>query len=169
MSIWYDKSSITQRGRKCRKQATGQRSRPLASFRASSHACRQASLRISFSAGTKNEEWLRVSTAVGVNTFTIVLFLRALPPLLRPLHPLIVRCLPARFKLHGNLRVARKLTGPILEEDGRKKHHERSHGNHTASPLLTRMNPPTLTKIIHFSRPNTNGHFHSHRCSINSA
>lgn len=59
------------------------------------------------------------------------------PPFLRPLHPLIVRCLPTWYKLHENLRVARKLIAPIPTEYSGDSHDEKSNGNDTASPLLT--------------------------------
>lgn len=85
----------------------------------------------------RDDEWLRVSTVVGVNLFTTILFLRALPPFLRPLYPLIVRCLPTWYKLHENPRVARKSIAPILTEHSGDSHDEKSNGNDTASPLLT--------------------------------
>lgn len=95
----------------------------------------------------RDVEWLRVSTGVGVNVFTIVLFLRALPPFLRPLHPLIVRCLPTWYKMHENPRVARKSIAPILTEHSGKSHGEMANGNDTASPLLTWMYENALNDL----------------------
>lgn len=95
----------------------------------------------------RDGEWLRVSTVVGVNVFSTVLILRALPQFLRPLHHLIVRCLPTWYKLHENLHVARRSIAPILIEYAEKKHDGKAHGNDVASPLLTWMYENALTDV----------------------
>lgn len=84
----------------------------------------------------RNEEWLRVSTVVGVNVFTTVLILRELPPFLRPLHPVIVRCLPSWHRLLENLRVARKSIAEVLEQYTLDKREGKVDYDEAASPLL---------------------------------
>lgn len=69
------------------------------------------------------------------------------PPFLRPLHPLIVRCLPTWYELHENPRVARKSIAPILTEHSGKSHGEMANGNDTASALLTWMYENALNDL----------------------
>ncbi|KAL8721582.1 MAG: hypothetical protein Q9181_007677 [Wetmoreana brouardii] len=64
----------------------------------------------------RNEEWLRVSTIVGLNVFTQVLVIRLLPPLLQPFTPIIARCLPMWYRLRENLDMAYQLLRPFITE-----------------------------------------------------
>ena len=69
----------------------------------------------------RNEEWLRASKDLGVSVFTTVLILRELPPFLRPLHPIVVRCLPSWHRMRANFSIARRLIAPELEQHASKK------------------------------------------------
>ena len=95
----------------------------------------------------RNEEWLRVSTVVGVNVFTTVLILRELPPFLKPLHPVIVRFLPSWHRLLENLRVGRRLIAKVLEQYSRNKREGKVDYDEAGSPLLLWMRENGLNSL----------------------
>ena len=97
----------------------------------------------------RNEAWLRVSTEVGMNVFTTVLILRRIPPFLHLLRPLIVRCLPSWYRLHENLRVARTLIAPILENNALKKSTGETSDDEPAVPLLFWMAENASNELEH--------------------
>ncbi|KAL2055340.1 hypothetical protein ABVK25_004148 [Lepraria finkii] len=87
----------------------------------------------------RNEEWLRTSRDLGVNVFTTVLILRELPPFLRPLHPIIARCLPSWHRMQANFSISKRLIAPVLEQHSSKKTSGKNNDDGPASPLLTWM------------------------------
>ena len=95
----------------------------------------------------RNEEWLRVSTVVGENVFTTVIVLRMLPPVLRPLLPLVLRCLPTWYRLRENLSTATKLIAPVLEHHEEKKSGETVDSGEDASSLLLWMRDNALNEL----------------------
>lgn len=84
----------------------------------------------------QNEEWLRTSRDLGVNVFTTVLILRELPPFLRPLHPIIVRCLPSWHRMQADFSIYKRLIAPVLEQHASKKTSGKNNDDGPASPLL---------------------------------
>ena len=61
----------------------------------------------------RNDEWLNTSIHYTENVFMTVIALRMLPSFL---HPIVVRFLPSWYRVHHNLRVAKKLIIPIVEK-----------------------------------------------------
>ena len=61
----------------------------------------------------RNEEWLQTSIKYTENVFTTVMLLRALPKFM---HPVAAQLLPSYWRVHSNLRTAKKIIIPIVEE-----------------------------------------------------
>lgn len=61
----------------------------------------------------RDEEWLHISEEYTMNVFTTVMTLRMLP---RYLHSIVVWFLPSSYKVHHNLRRAKQIIGPLVEE-----------------------------------------------------
>ena len=61
----------------------------------------------------RNEEWLAISIHYTENVFTTVMTLRMFPKLL---HPVIVWFLPSSYRIHQNLRRAKSLIVPLVQE-----------------------------------------------------
>ena len=74
-----------------------------------------------------------------MNVFTTVLILREFPPFLRPLHPIIVRCLPSWHRMRANFSIARRSIAPVLEQHASKKPSGKTNDDGPASPLPTLM------------------------------
>ena len=61
----------------------------------------------------RNERWLEASIQYTENVFLTALLLRMVPPSLRP----IVQCLlPSSYRLHGNLRLGKRLISSLVDE-----------------------------------------------------
>lgn len=61
----------------------------------------------------RNEEWLNTSIKYTENVFTTVMLLRRLP---KWMHPVVANCLPSYWRVHANLRSAKKTIIPIVLE-----------------------------------------------------
>ncbi|KAI9847160.1 MAG: hypothetical protein M1837_003022 [Sclerophora amabilis] len=61
----------------------------------------------------RNEEWLQTSIKYTENVFTTVMLLRALPKFT---HPVVAQLLPSYWKVHSNLRTAKKIIVPMVLE-----------------------------------------------------
>ena len=62
---------------------------------------------------SRNEEWLKASIQYTENVFLTALLLRMVPPLLRPI---IQWLLPCSYRLHGNLRLGKRLISSLVVE-----------------------------------------------------
>ncbi|KAK3171180.1 hypothetical protein OEA41_003264 [Lepraria neglecta] len=98
---------------------------------------RQDSLWDCHSAGMRND--FEPRGILELNVFTTVLILREFPPFLRPLHPIIVRCLPSWHIMRANFSIARRLIAPVLEQHASKKPSGKTNDDGRASPLPTLM------------------------------
>ncbi len=61
----------------------------------------------------RNEEWLHTSIKYTENVFTTAMVLRTVPKFM---HPVAAQFLPSYWKVHSNLRTAKKLIIPIVEQ-----------------------------------------------------
>jgi len=61
----------------------------------------------------RNEEWLDTSIKYTENVFTTVMLLRRLP---KWTHPFVANLLPSYWRVHANLKTAKKVIIPIVEE-----------------------------------------------------
>ncbi|KAL8952796.1 MAG: hypothetical protein Q9222_001300 [Ikaeria aurantiellina] len=84
----------------------------------------------------RDDEWLRISTTVGMNVFTQVLVVRLLPSILQPLRPLVVRCLPMWYRLRENLETAYRLLESTLVESRTAEKSIQSADEGEATPLV---------------------------------
>ncbi|KAL8713324.1 MAG: hypothetical protein Q9220_002523 [cf. Caloplaca sp. 1 TL-2023] len=84
----------------------------------------------------RNEEWLRISTSVGMNVFTQVLLVRLLPPILQPFQQLVVRCLPMWYRFRENLETAYRLLESTLAQSRKAEKGILSTDESEATPLV---------------------------------
>lgn len=61
----------------------------------------------------RSNEWLDISIHYTENVFTTVMSLRMFP---KPLHSILVWLVPSSYRIHQNLRRAKKLIVPLVEE-----------------------------------------------------
>ncbi|OCL14250.1 putative cytochrome P450 [Glonium stellatum] len=61
----------------------------------------------------RDEEWLTASIDYTLNVFMTAFILRRFPTIL---HPLLARVLPTWYRLHRNLRVAKKIIYPMIQD-----------------------------------------------------
>lgn len=61
----------------------------------------------------RNEEWLRTSIKYTENVFMTVMTLRLVSPFL---HPILAFILPSAWRVQSNLRIAKRIIGPMVEE-----------------------------------------------------
>ncbi|KAI9926545.1 hypothetical protein ASPWEDRAFT_119143 [Aspergillus wentii DTO 134E9] len=61
----------------------------------------------------RNEEWLDTSIHYTENVFGTVMLLRRLPKFL---HPIVAHCLPSYWRLHSNLRTAKRIISPMVNQ-----------------------------------------------------
>ena len=61
----------------------------------------------------RNEEWLDASIQYTENVFLTALLLRMVPPLLRPI---VQWLLPSSYRLHGDLRLGKRLISSLVDE-----------------------------------------------------
>ncbi|MCJ1405110.1 hypothetical protein MMC11_008336 [Xylographa trunciseda] len=86
----------------------------------------------------RDEEWLQLSKETTVNAFTTAMSLRMLPSFVHPLWPLIVRLVPAWYRLDKNHRAAQRLVVPIVEQHVRARNNG-SVRREKISPMLSWM------------------------------
>lgn len=61
----------------------------------------------------RNEEWLDTSIQYTENVFGTVMLLRRLPKFV---HPIVAHCLPSYWHLHSNLRTAKRIISPMVNQ-----------------------------------------------------
>lgn len=61
----------------------------------------------------RNEEWLDTSIQYTENVFGTVMLLRRLPKFV---HPIVAHCLPSYWRLHSNLRTAKRIISPMVNQ-----------------------------------------------------
>ena len=62
----------------------------------------------------RNEEWLQINMDTAINVLQTMMTLRMLPSFLHFLHPILIYFLPSWYRLHSNIRGAKRLAMPVI-------------------------------------------------------